>query len=260
MQEISEQIEINTGFRLKRLELLNWGTFHNRIWKIEPSNFNSLLTGDIGSGKSTLVDAITTLLVQHTRIVYNRAAGSEGKERTLYTYVRGEYKNEKIAETGYSRPVFLRDPNTYSVILGIFYNEGYSEAVSLAQVYWIRNNRVEKFFVVSHDELNISEHFTGFGTDILRLKKNIRKEERTELFDSFRDYSSRFRSIFGIRSEKAMDLFYQTVSMKSVGNLNDFVKNHMLDVPQVDEKIEGLKKNYENLSRSFELVQKAKRQ
>ena len=34
------------GFRLQRLEVLNWGTFHARVWKIEPGGDNALLTGD----------------------------------------------------------------------------------------------------------------------------------------------------------------------------------------------------------------------
>ncbi|MBC7474582.1 MAG: hypothetical protein H7263_09850, partial [Candidatus Sericytochromatia bacterium] len=33
-----------TGFRLKRLEVLNWGTFNENVWKIEPDGYNSLLT------------------------------------------------------------------------------------------------------------------------------------------------------------------------------------------------------------------------
>ncbi|MEN8168047.1 MAG: ATP-binding protein, partial [Pseudomonadota bacterium] len=53
--------EALSGFRLQRFELLNWGTFHRHVWRIEPDGRNSLLTGDIGSGKSTLVDALTTL-------------------------------------------------------------------------------------------------------------------------------------------------------------------------------------------------------
>lgn len=51
------------GFRLQRLEVLNWGTFDRRVWRYELNGRNGLLTGDIGSGKSTLVDAVTTLLV-----------------------------------------------------------------------------------------------------------------------------------------------------------------------------------------------------
>ncbi len=57
-----------TGFRLQRLEVYNWGTFDKRVWSLQPDGRNCLLTGDIGSGKSTLVDAITTLLVPANRI------------------------------------------------------------------------------------------------------------------------------------------------------------------------------------------------
>lgn len=60
-----------TGFRLERCEVFNWGTFDGRVWSFSPGGANSLLTGDIGSGKSTLVDTITTLLVPAQRITYN---------------------------------------------------------------------------------------------------------------------------------------------------------------------------------------------
>ena len=65
------------GFRLQRLEVYTWGTFDKRVWCLQLDGQNGLLTGDIGSGKSTLVDAITTLLVPAQRITYNKAAGAE---------------------------------------------------------------------------------------------------------------------------------------------------------------------------------------
>ncbi|MEX5452761.1 ATP-binding protein, partial [Stutzerimonas stutzeri] len=48
------------GFRLHAIEVYNWGTFDQRVWRFPTRGDNALLTGDIGSGKSTLVDAITT--------------------------------------------------------------------------------------------------------------------------------------------------------------------------------------------------------
>lgn len=75
-----------SGFRLHRLEVLNWGTFDKRVWTMQLDGKNALLTGDIGSGKSTLVDAVTTLLVPAQRIAYNKAAGADA--RTLATFLR----------------------------------------------------------------------------------------------------------------------------------------------------------------------------
>ena len=86
------------GFRLQRLEVLNWGTFHKKVWVLEANGLNTLLTGDIGSGKSTLVDAVTTLLVPANRVAYNKAAGAESKERDLRSYVLGYYKSARDEE------------------------------------------------------------------------------------------------------------------------------------------------------------------
>ena len=107
---VSDQAK--AGFRLHRLEVFNWGTFHKHVWSMELGGENALLTGDIGSGKSTLVDAVTTLLVPSQKIVFNKAAGAESRERTLRTYVLGYYKSER-GEAGLSaKPVALRDHNT----------------------------------------------------------------------------------------------------------------------------------------------------
>lgn len=254
--------ELQKGFRLHHLEVFNWGTFNENIWRMEPLGFSSLLTGNIGSGKSTLVDALLTLLVPSRKIVYNKAAGSESKERTLLSYVRGEYKSQRSEYGSNSSPVYLRGESDYTVLLARFYNKGYESGLTLAQVFWIRNEKAEKFFVVSQQDLSIKEHFgiTDDDSDIFSLKKRIKNLEKTDVFDGFGDYSSKFRSFFGISSEKVLELFYQTVSMKSVGRLTDFMRNHMLEKPNAKSQIEEIIRNFENLTKTYEAVQKAKRQ
>ena len=48
------------GYRLQYAEVFNWGTFDQEVWRFTPGTDTALLTGDIGSGKSTIVDALTT--------------------------------------------------------------------------------------------------------------------------------------------------------------------------------------------------------
>ena len=159
------------GFRLQRLEVYNWGTFHDRIWTLNLEGKNALLTGDIGSGKSTLVDAVTTLLVPAQRIAYNKAAGADARERTLRSYVQGYYKLERNDDGQVSKPVPLRDHNHYSVLLGIFYNQGYDQWVTLGQVFWSKDKRGQpaRFHLVADDVLSIADHFTEFGGEIIHL-------------------------------------------------------------------------------------------
>lgn len=253
--------DIQKGFRLHRLEVFNWGTFDQRIWKIEPKGYNSLLTGDIGSGKSTLVDAITTLLVPPQKITYNKAAGAEWKERTLLSYVRGEHKNERD-DYNNSKPVYLRKEEDYSVILSYFFNKGFNKGFTLAQVLWIKNGSVERFFVTSEEDLNIIDHFSlaDGETDTAALKRRIKGLDKTNVHENFKAYSDAFRPFFGIKSDKVLELFFQTVSMKSIGKLTEFMRNHMLEETNFKSEIEAMIKNYDDLTTSYELVQKAKDQ
>lgn len=127
------------GYRLQRLEVYNWGTFDQQAWVFPLEGHNGLLTGDIGSGKSTLVDAITTLLVPAHRVAYNKAAGAEAKERSLRSYVLGHYKSEHNEATGTAKAIALRDTRHYTVILAVFCNAGYNKTVTLAQVFWFKD-------------------------------------------------------------------------------------------------------------------------
>ena len=217
------------------------------MWGLDLHGDNALLTGDIGSGKSTFVDAISTLLVPPQKVNYNKAAGAEERERSARSYFFGHYKRER-GDVGLSaRPVPLRDQNSYSVILGEFYNEGLKQHVSLAQVLWMRDMQGQpaRLYIVADMKLCIAEHFAGFGPDIQNLKKRLREMASVETHESFPPYGSAYRRRFGIEHEQAMDLFNQTVSMKSVGNLTEFVREHMLQPFDVETRIGALIRHFE---------------
>ena len=249
------------GFRLHRLEIYNWGTFDGRIWTLRLGGENTLLTGDIGSGKSTLVDAVTTLLVPSQRVTYNKAAGADSRERSLKSYVQGFYKSERQETLGSAKPVPLRGFNSYSVILGVFRNAGYDKTVTLAQVFWMKDASAQpaRFYAACERDLSIASDFSAFGSEIVGLRKRLRSIG-VEIFDSFPPYGSWFRRRIGIDNEQALDLFHQTVSLKSVGNLTDFVRMHMLEPFDVAPRIQALIGHFDNLNRAHEAVLKAKRQ
>jgi uncharacterized protein YPO0396 len=248
------------GCRLQRLEVYNWGTFHQHVWAFGTGGRNALLTGDIGSGKSTLVDAITTLLLPAHRISYNRAAGADTRERDLKSYVEGHYKAERNETTGASRPVGLRDGRHFSVILGVFANVDFGTTVTLAQVFRTRDSgQPERFYAVADSDISITANFSDFGTDLSGLRRRLR-DISVRIYDSFPDYGKDFRRRLGIESEQAMELFHQTVSMKAVDNLNDFVRSHMLEPFDGKAQIDSLVEHFENLTRAHDAVVRAREQ
>lgn len=252
--------EERAGFRLHRLELFNWGTFDGKVWALEPHGDTSLLTGDIGSGKSTLVDALTTLLVPPQKLTYNKAAGAEARERTVRSYFFGHYKAERGDSGGSAKPISLRDHDSYSVLLAHFFNEGYQQHVTLAQVFFMREQEGQptRIFLVADERLGIAEHFSRFA-DLNELRRRLRTITK-EVHDSFPPYLAAFRRRFGIGNDQALELFNQTISMKSVGNLTEFVRQHMLQPFPVQERIGQLIGHFDDLNRVHEAVLQAKDQ
>lgn len=250
------------GYRLQRLEVYNWGTFDQRVWSFELDGEAALLTGDVGSGKSTLVDAILTLLVPPRKVTYNKAADADARERDLASYVFGYYAQRRT-EDGGGRPLALRDRSQYSVILGIFADENFGKTMTLAQVFWFRDESIRypsRFYVTADRELHICDAFSRIGSDMRRFKKGLSLQDGLEVFDDYPAYARVFRRAFGLHQEQAMELFQQTVSMKKVDSLTDFVRQSMLDVPDTDAYVENLLHHYHDLEAAHQSVLQARRQ
>lgn len=246
------------GFRLQRFESLNWGTFDRRPWTVDLQGGIALLTGANGSGKSTLIDGLLTLLVPNKRRNYNQASSTSGKkERDEKSYVQGAYSRTRSEEKHGSKAKFLREKGSLSVLLAYFNDRASQQEVTLAQVLWMEDGSVRKFFVVADAELSIAAHFKCTRTS--DLKKQL-KAMGAETFDEFIKYSQQFRKRLGLQSEKALDLFNQTVSIKEIGGLNEFVRNHMLEKTDVQTKIRELQESYENLTIAHAKIQKAGQQ
>jgi uncharacterized protein YPO0396 len=248
------------GFRLETLEVFNWGTFNRHVWTLELHSGTALLTGENGSGKSTLVDALLTLLVPGRVRHYNQASGASGKrERDEKSYVLGAYKRTTNTEDSAGNTRYLRVKDTYSVLLARFVNTDLQQTVTLAQVFsWGQDNELKKFHVVASQALSIKEHFT-IHTGVDELRKRLRGLE-AGVYDEFSKYSRDFLKRFSLRSDKALDLFNQTVSIKEIGGLNDFVRQHMLEKTNAIDQITALRENYENLTRAHDAILKAQQQ
>ncbi|NCD09566.1 MAG: hypothetical protein EOL98_09085 [Negativicutes bacterium] len=259
-EETAYKYGVQTGFRLEKLEVYNWGTFDGKVWSFLPQGETSLLTGEVGSGKSTLVDALTTLLVSPRRVAYNKAADAGAKERTVTSYVRGYFGQKKGAE-GYGQPDALRDAHQYSVILAVFEDAFLQKKVTLAQFFWYQEEQKppSRLYVISERALTISKDFANFGKDVRVLKKRLQNSD-AQVFDQYNRYAEIFRDKLGIKYEQALDLFQQTISMKKVEKLTDFVRNNMLQPSLMGEEVKKLINHFQDLNGAHEAVLKAKRQ
>ena len=231
--------------------------------RLDVGGRNALLTGDIGSGKSTLVDAITTLLLPAHKISYNRAAGADTRERDLRSYVEGHYKvraqrDDRRVATGRAarRPSFLGDPR--HLRQRRLRHHGHpgpgvpdprpASRPARAVLRRRRHGAVDR------------RQLLGLRDRPVRPASRRLRDVGARIYDTFPDYGKDFRRRLGIESEQAMELFHQTVSMKAVDNLNDFVRSHMLEPFDTKAQIDSLVDHFENLTRAHEAVVRARDQ
>lgn len=253
------------GYRLHYMEVYNWGTFHNKIYRIHPQGNTSLLTGANGSGKTTLIDALLTLLVPERRYrFYNQSSGAERKgDRSEETYVLGNYgdiqEEGKLAATVQQlRP---DKKSVFSILLAVFQND-LSESVTLFQARWFVDGELKRVFGIAHVPLSIEADFKPFDPmgnwkKTLELKYRRGEKRNVEYFDGPQKYAERLIKVFGMKSEKALPLFNQTVGIKVLGNLDDFIRTNMLEIHDTEGDFEKLKENFVTLLEAQQNIEKA---
>jgi len=258
----------HTGYRLAYFQAFNWGTFDSHIVTLSTEGKNSLLTGTNGSGKTTLVDGLLTLLVPSNYRSYNLSSGENGRTgRTEESYVLGTYSTEKNEDDYSSSRKTLRDKTCHSILLADFCNATASHSLTLMQIrYFATNGSMKKQFFIIEGDFNIemmNVNKVGYNTSanwISDLKKAFPNLNITS-FDTFKRYSYEFSKLFGFRSlDKALRIFSQTVGMKDLTNLNDFIRTKMLDEDDITDQYKSLLDNYQNLMDLKNIIDKEEKQ
>ena len=255
------------GFKLDYLEVWNWGTFDQKVYRMNTQGNNSLLTGANASGKSTLIDALLTLMVPLKRQrFYNQSSGVEKKgNRTEESYFFGNYGNQQQEGAASTTTLRLRDKGARSVLLASFCNVD-KRVVTLFQVRYYTGEELKVLFGVARESLTIERDFSEFdlhGDWRKRLTKkyNTNETKRTiEFFDGPVAYGEKMITLFGMRSDKALTLFNQIVGVKVLDDLDSFIRTNMLEELPAEEKYQELKDNFQNLMEAKTNIDKVKEQ
>lgn len=242
------------SFGLDYVTVYNWGTYDTHPDTIRPELQHSWITGENRAGKSTVLDAVVTLLTPNRKRLYNAASGSEkSSERNEKSYIKGAYNQGEEGSVRYLRP----DEGDYSVLIGCFRTKNSNRVVCLAQVLWLHDEKASKFFVVSEKPLTMDQ-FKG-AANISQLKKQLKLVDAAtvKVYDQFNDYSHAFMKLFGMRSGKALELFGVAVSLRDLDNLGSFIRNSMLDRLDVSPQVNTVIELHRNSAETYKNILKA---
>lgn len=234
---MSTNSAVGRQFWLSRLQVINWGVFdgyHN----IAFTRQGTLITGESGSGKSSLLDAISLAFLSSSRRNFNAssdttAAGSSLGKRTVDKYVRGlwgELKNpgEK------PKQMFLRGTGPAWSAIAITYSGTDGSTVTGLVLKWLAagadTDSSSRYFLIKEtaDIRDLCNTWAARSYSASVFEGAGWKSHKFE-----RPYLDQLYSIIGIQgSAAAQQLLGKAKSLKNVGGLEQFVREYMLDEPE----------------------------
>lgn len=249
------------GYRLQRVEISNWGTFDSKnggVHVLDVGGQNALLVGQNGAGKSTVVDAILTLLVRPGSRNYNVAAGGKQRERDERSYIRGAYGRSGRDEDNTADVKYLRVAGGhFSILLAVFVN-GTGEAFTVAQVlHGGADGDVTKIYALARKAMSISGDLSGL-TSTEKLRQQVEKRGFRST-TNYSDFHTWLCDLTNLRS-KAIEMFNQTVALKDIRSLNAFIRDHMLESGKWEERIEQLQRHFQDLTEAHAALVRVQRQ
>jgi len=246
------------GFRLSTFEVFNWGTFDGQVHCFHPRGASSLLVGENGAGKSTLVDAMLTLLVRPGIRNYNVAAGATKKERDERTYIRGAY-DRTAGRDEKPQIQYLRDGSGfYTALLATFANATSGKQFTLCQVMYLTASGDKKiYYGFDTKPRSIAGDLGGLksGSDI----KSVMTDRGFQVTENYKEYHNWFQRQVKFRP-KAMDVFNQTVAVKDVQRLDQFIRDHMLEKKPWNAKVASLLQHFAELSEAHRALVQVRQQ
>ncbi len=249
--------------RMTQLQVFNWGTFSG-LHRIPIAAKGFLFIGSSGSGKSTLLDAMSALLVPPIWLGFNAAAREGEKnrhDRNLALYVRGAHGEQTDDHSGQVATQFLRKDTTWSAIALSFANRQ-GKQLTLIGLFFIKgvsanSNEVKRHYFIADREFDLAKEFSDFDLDIRKLKQKL-----PDIFHSekFKPFSERFRLFLNIDTDMALKLLHKTQSAKNLGDLNEFLRDYMLDEPQTFAVADRMVKEFTELDVAHKTVVMAREQ
>ena len=236
-----------------KLLLVQWARFQNECIRLEGS---TLLTGVNGSGKSTVLDAMTYLLTGNTQ--FNKAA--KDRDRTVIGYVRGDTKSngtERYLRTGevisYIAMEFWSPLDQSFLVVGVCM-ESDNEIACRSSWFICRDARIDEINFTSTEGKRI--RFTPKNELAVRGEK-LRS---AEFLGKERGVEQVLRAL-GLRcnASKYRSRLLKMMAFNPENNIDQFIQDCVLEPGRVDSlkelreqrhQFDHVKEMYENLRSS----------
>lgn len=231
--------------KLTCIKLVNWHAFENETMHIKNS---TLISGENGAGKSTILDAIQFVLTC-SKNNFNKAANDSSK-RKLTGYVR--------FKTGKENNEYERTGNVTSHVALEFYEESKDKYFVIGAVIDSASEDSEKILWYRAEKTRINDiNFVidDNPVDISNFKilgKELKIISTTNGTDAKKDFLNRL----GKLNEKFFELLPKSLAFKPISDVKDFVYTYILEEREIN--IEDLRENIRTFKQFEEILNETK--
>ncbi|WEL53634.1 ATP-binding protein [Pseudomonas kermanshahensis] len=246
-------------FILSSLEFYNWGGFQG-YHRAEIDSSGTAVIGPTGSGKTTLVDALMTLLCANPR--YNLAStGGHESDRDLVSYVRGV---SGPGDGGAEQSHIARQGKTVTAIAATLERDG--AKVRIGAVLWFESTSssasdLKKLWLLAESPEQTIEHWLSqHHAGGMRALRHMEKEGTGVWpFPSKRMFLARLREYFEV-GENAFTLLNRAAGLKQLNSIDEIFRELVLDDRAAFERAEEVVRSFDDLTDIHRELETARKQ
>ena len=236
--------------KLNRIRLINWQGFFDDTIDVEGS---TLIVGDNGSGKSSLLDALYFILSGGSTKAFNSAASFKSK-RSLETYIRGR--------TGeISHPNLRPDASLVSHICLQFHDDVNKTDFCIGTVLELDPSGLTRHFYrlmgnFPEDMFQGTDDNAKQVLDYSSMKKKLEHVHNIHIDDlgtTGKDFKRLLKSILSLEDEKYYELLPKAMAFQPIDDINEFAYDFLIPEKKVElGRMREILKTYKEIRRSID--------
>jgi uncharacterized protein YPO0396 len=267
-------------YRVEQVQILNWGAYCG-LQIMRAGRTSTALLGPSGRGKSTLLDAMASVIMPNPQEFNQAARDDKGRkrERTVYTYARGLTVSHQDDNGRSTTPSYLRPPGGPGFISGaaITWSTGPGKRVTAFRLAWVGKDATDPAAIGNstvygfvHDAFDVSclnglkPTRQGAAPLSEASMRHLIDPARGDLVDhrQAKMHVAMRRALHMGSTEEsqrlAMHLLRRAQASKGIFSINDLFKEFVLTEPQALARWDLTLEHYRETSRLYDEFELAK--
>lgn len=268
----------STQWKLETLQVINWGGFHgHHVLPFHPEA--TMISGGSGTGKSTLLDAYTALMMPWS-VAFNgasndagsgRARNEAGGQRTLLTYLRGKQGvNDETGGASTENVLRGKGRATWGAVGATFVNTSGHELTAL-RLYFVpatatSDNDITQRMATVQAAVTLTDLRTAMsahtvGKPLAPVITSTWPDAKVS--KQYSEFSNTLFTKLAIGANgdgiKALDLLARIQAGRSVNSVNGLYRQLVLDTPATFKDADGALEHFDVIAGDLGRMEEAER-